>query len=140
MNKEHEFIDVRYDYFHKKFLRKTLKNKKGGYDSTYSFSLIEVDEHEFPIYKKEITSANILEAVAGTTGFRGGDSGNGCRTFIRIKDLGSTDIRIKKTDSYDEGVEIILGGDSELNTIIDAFRFIADVLEKQSTNCSAKHR
>ena len=32
-------------------------------------------------YSREITSANVLEAEAGTTGYMGGDTGHGGRTY-----------------------------------------------------------
>ena len=90
----------------------------------------------FPIYKKEIASA--LEVKAGTTGFRGGDSGHGCRTYFSIKDLGGTDITIHPTRSYDysgyDGVEVLLGGDCELSTIIESLKFIIQVLEEEKHN------
>jgi len=40
----------------------------------------------------EISSANILRVASGTTGYCGGDSGAGGRTYIEIKDIGGTDI------------------------------------------------
>ena len=92
-----------------------------------------IDGYEFPVYKTEFDSFNSLEVTAGTTGYKGGDSGHGCRTFIRIKDTSCTDIQINKlTDGdRDEGVEIILGGDSELGTMIQGLAFILHVLKTQ---------
>ena len=92
-----------------------------------------IDGYEFPVYKTEFDSFNSLEVTAGTTGYKGGDSGHGCRTFIRIKDTSCTDIQINKlTDGdRDEGVEIILGGDSELGTMIQGLEFILRVLKSQ---------
>lgn len=130
MKKEHIFFTIDNDYFNKK----DSENKNNHMHSECSYSIIEVDGHEFPVYRKEITSANIIEAIAGTTGYQGGDSGHGCRAFIRIRDLASTDIRITKIEPYGDGVEIILGGDTEVMTMIEALRFIADVLEKEAGN------
>ena len=76
------------------------------------------------------TSANILEAEAGTNGYCGGDSGHGSRTYIRINDRAGTDIEYRISD--EEGLEIMLGGDCELETIIDTFRWIADTLNQQT--------
>ena len=81
-------------------------------------------------HSKEISSANILEVEAGTTGFCGGDTGHGGRTYLRIKDLGGTDI---KSVSSEQGVEILLGGDTELQTICEALQFILDTIEKDIT-------
>lgn len=86
-------------------------------------------------YKREIFNANILEVEAGSTGYCGGDSGHGARHYIRLKDLGGTDIRVKIGDKEfdeldkDKGIEIILGGDTELDTIITALKFVTKVLE-----------
>ena len=128
MKKERPFFKIGPEWFDNKGLEK----KNNHMASEYSYSVVEVDGCEFPVFKKEIISANILEAVVGTNGYKGGDSGHGSRTFIRIKDLGSTDIRITKVEPYGDGVEIILGGDTELMTIIDALRFITDVLESKA--------
>ena len=61
----------------------------------------------------------------------GGDSGHGGRTYFRIEDMGSTDIQVQLIENHGwiEGFEVILGGDSELDTIIDALNFITQVLE-----------
>lgn len=84
-------------------------------------------------FLKLATLLNTLEVEAGTTGYCGGDSGHGCRTYIRIEDLAGTDIKVRKIESGREGnggVEIVLGGDSELDTIILALKFILRVLKK----------
>ena len=84
-------------------------------------------------WEREIIDANILSVEAGTNGYQGGDTGHGSRTYIRISDEGSTDLnaRIIK-DRYGDttGIEIALGGDAELSTIIEAFKFITKVLEE----------
>lgn len=83
------------------------------------------------IYTKDIDDFNMLQVSAGTTGYRGGDSGHGCQTIIEIKDEGSTDIKCKLLGTDErEGVRIILGGDSELKTIIAAFEFILYILKE----------
>ena len=65
---------------------------------------------EITTYTREIYSANVLEVEAGTNGFQGGDSGHGSRTYIRIEDMGSTDIRINPLGrDGDEGFELFLG-------------------------------
>lgn len=85
------------------------------------------------LYETEISSANILRAAAGTTGFRGGDSGHGCRTIIEIQDLGATDLVVEKL-SEGVGVRLSLGGDSELETIIQALDFVVDTLRAHSND------
>lgn len=98
-----------------------------------SYNVYTINKQTFPVYRIDLVNANLLEVVAGTTGQKGGDSGHGCRTFIRIKNHGGTDIRVNRlgNEYYDDGVELILGGDTELETIIDACEFIAKVLKNQ---------
>ena len=83
---------------------------------------------------KDFESCNILSVDIATTGSRGGDSGHGGRTFFQLKDKSSTDIdfRISKDKWGCKGVEIMLGGDTELETFIDALRWAADELEKMA--------
>lgn len=88
-----------------------------------------IDGHEVITWQREITSANVLEVEAGTNGYKGGDSGHGSRTYFRIKDLASTDIRAKATD---DGFSVILGGDCELETIKEALRWVLSILEVRS--------
>ena len=84
-------------------------------------------------WEREIIDANILSVEAGTNGYQGGDTGHGGRTYIRISDDCGTDISAKVLkDRYVDtsGIEIALGGDAELSTIIEAFKFITKVLEE----------
>jgi len=85
---------------------------------------------EVPILRKEIIDANSLYVEAGTTGFKGGDSGHGGRTFFLLHNAASTDIEIDFLPP--DGVAICLGGDSELRTFIEALEFAADTLRKQA--------
>ena len=85
------------------------------------------------IAEKEIPNCNILNVKVGTTGYCGGDSGHGGRSFIEITDESSTDW--KANLQYDvfgdvHSIRIDLAGDSELETIIEALRFAADNLER----------
>jgi len=74
-------------------------------------------------------SACILRATVSTTGYRGGDSGHGGRTEIVFEDLGGTDIEATFNENPEKRLTIRLGGDAELDVIIDALRFSADALE-----------
>lgn len=93
----------------------------------------KIDGMEIPTFTREIISANVLSVEAGTNGYQGGDSGHGSRTYFRITDCGSTDIHVN-THGFggDEGFEVFLGGDCELETIIRALKFITKVLEDQA--------
>lgn len=92
------------------------------------------DGTEITTYTRDVVSANILEVEAGTTGFMGGDTGHGGRTYFRIQDEGSTDMKINTyVDRYGcRGFETFLGGDCELETTIRALKFITKVLEEES--------
>ena len=91
------------------------------------------DETEITTYSRDIVSANILEVEAGTTGYKGGDSGHGGRTYFRIADAANTDIQVHPIGRYaDEGFEVFLGGDCELETMIRALKFITKVLEEEA--------
>ena len=85
-------------------------------------------------YNREIYSANVLEVEAGTNGYQGGDTGHGSRTYFRIENAGGTDIEAHLVGPYGtDGIEVFLGGDCELETIITALKFIIKVLEDGAT-------
>lgn len=84
-------------------------------------------------WEREIIDANLLSVEAGTNGYQGGDTGHGGRTYIRITDEGGTDISARVIqDRFGDtaGIEIALGGDAELSTMIEALKFITKVLEE----------
>ncbi len=98
-------------------------------------SKVLTDGTEFTTYEREVVSANILEVEAGTTGYTGGDTGHGGRTYFRISDAACTDMDVHVFhDHYGntDGFEVILGGDCELETMIRALKFITKVLEDES--------
>ncbi len=92
------------------------------------------DGTEISTYTREVISANILEVEAGTTGYMGGDSGHGGRTYFRISDCGGTDMEVRTfVDRHGcNGFEVILGGDCELETTTRALKFITKALEDES--------
>lgn len=88
------------------------------------------DGKELTTYTREVFSGNILEVEAGTTGYKGGDTGHGGRTYFRIRDLGGTDMKFRCLPSrFGNGFEVELGGDCELETMIDSLKFITQALE-----------
>ena len=97
-------------------------------------SRILKDGTELTTYTRDVVSANILEVEAGTTGYQGGDSGPGGRTYFRIEDAASTDMEVRSyVNKYGSpGFEVILGGDCELETTIRALKFITKVLEEEA--------
>ena len=93
-----------------------------------------IDGATITTYSREIYSANVLEVEAGTNGYQGGDSGHGSRTYFRIENAGGTDIEAHLIGPYGtDGIEVSLGGDCELETIIMALKFIIKVLEDSAT-------
>ena len=82
------------------------------------------------LYSSEFGTFNTLGVTVATNGYQGGDSGHGGRTYICFEDLCSTDIDAVVSYCQDTNakVEIMLGGDSELNSMIDALRWAADKL------------
>ena len=96
----------------------------------------EVDGKMVTTWSRDVVSCNILEVEAGTNGYHGGDTDHGSRTYLRIKDQGCTDIHCTvKRNSYDDRaneIEISLGGDTELETMKEALRWMLSILEAQS--------
>ena len=75
-------------------------------------------------WEREIIDACMLKVAAGTTGYQGGDTGHGCRTYLRLSDIGGADMRCRLFDAHGErGVEIALGG--------EALEFVIHVLKDQ---------
>lgn len=92
----------------------------------------ELDQLE--ISTTEIESYNILGVSAGTNTPAGGDSGAGGRTYVKLEDLASTDMRVRVNGNYTDEVselEIIFGGDSEAATLIEALEFTVKTLKQQ---------
>ena len=92
------------------------------------------DGTEITTYTRDVISCNLLEVEAGTTGYMGGDTGHGGRSYFRIKDNGGTDMEVNTSvDRYGcRSLEVFLGGDWELETMIRALKFITKVLEDES--------
>ena len=92
-----------------------------------------VDNIDVPVRGLEIVNANILKVTVGTNGYQGGDAGHGCRVYFSIEDLSSTYMNAKITGQScgNAGkVEITLGGDSELDTFIEALEFAVEKLKE----------
>ena len=111
-----------------------MDNKKhiDNFAASVEFGFYHLEGESLPAIRRRISSFNILEVTAATNGYCGGDSGHGSRTVISFRDLGSTDIRIRKIPGgfSDGGVEIILGGDSELTSIQEACKFVVRALDR----------
>ena len=88
--------------------------------------------------KKEIIDCNSIEVEVGTTGYCGGDTGHGGRTYFRIRDISSTDMscriqgRNTVCEDYLNQFELMFGGDAEMETFIDALEFALEALKSQA--------
>ena len=87
-------------------------------------------------WTRDISDFNFLEVEAGTNGYKGGDTGHGSRTFLRIANQGGTDMRVRingRELNWDvDDIAITLGGDAELSTIKEALKWMISILEVQS--------
>lgn len=105
---------------------KPLEEQHQYHLSEQTNSTISIDRISIAAKQIEITSANILSVTAGSTGFKGGDTGHGGRTYFAIKDEASTDLRLRVNNGHwnqVENIEIALGGDTELETFLEALKF-----------------
>ncbi|WP_449288384.1 hypothetical protein [Marinobacter salarius] len=97
---------------------------------------VTIDGAEIQTFTYTLTGVHIQSITAGTTGFMGGDRGHGGRTYLKIKDHGSTDLKIKnpKSGLFEEtsSIEISLGGDAELNSTIALLEYAVKVLKSQT--------
>lgn len=95
-----------------------------------------IDGYEVDTYKTDIEGICSIEVEAGTNCPKGGDTGHGGRTFITLRDICCTDMRVSVHDSYgrllEEGdadeVTISFGGDEECRNLIEALEFALKAL------------
>lgn len=109
---------------------------------------IVVDGSKVETFSKTFDSCNIITVEVGTTGHMGGDTGHGGRTYLRIADDASTDMRcrvISNGKQYDfdnacdaSQIEIMFGGDTELDTFIEALEFAVGILKEQASGHNNK--
>ncbi|MGP4076298.1 hypothetical protein [Halobacillus sp. K22] len=86
--------------------------------------------------KKDIELFNILNVEVGSTGYKGGDSGAGGKTILRLQNGGSTVWTLKYEDEYGstsvieqpQVIEIEMKGDSEMQSFIEALEFTINEL------------
>ncbi len=86
------------------------------------------------VHSKEFHDANILRVEVGTNCPQGGDSGHGGRTVLRLFNGGGTDISVGvngEASEEVESVEILLGGDTECETLLRSLEFAVEVLRAQ---------
>ena len=86
------------------------------------------------IYGDSFTNANLLSVEVGTNCPQGGDSGHGGRTILRLRDDGGTAWSARVDESTFESpreIEIVLGGDCEAYTFLQALEFAVKSLRKR---------
>lgn len=100
---------------------------------------VMVDGIEIKTYKETIPCCNIISVEVGTTGHMGGDTGHGGRTYFKLHDHASTDMRCRlfnngKEHEFDNVglIELVFGGDSELDTFCEALRIGYEVLSREA--------
>ena len=106
-----------------------------------------IDREFIKTVKTEMVNCNILEVETGTNGYHGGDTGHGGRALVRLSDAASTDMRCLISGeiagysqtyeiyfSHVDSVEIVVGGDAEIETLIDSLGFIVKNLKEQLNN------
>lgn len=86
------------------------------------------------IYGHSMTSFNMMTVEAGTNCPKGGDSGHGGRTVLRIHDDGASVITLRvdgQEIDQPKSIEIVVGGDSEAATFIEGLEFAVGILKSQ---------
>lgn len=71
--------------------------------------------------------------TCGTNGYKGGDWSHGSRTYIKVEGGSISDYQIRKIDESKDGsssgFELAVGGDCELDSMIETFEAIASSLK-----------
>ena len=95
------------------------------------------------IHTKAIESSNIIRVEVGTNCPKGGDSGHGGETILRLINEAGTDMSVSVNGSplhEIDSVQLRFGGDTECETLLEALEFAVTVLRAQLLlNGSAKH-
>ena len=101
-----------------------------------------IDGISIPVETLGIYDLNVMQVTAGTNGHQGGDTGHGGRTYFSLA-CDATDMRVKVIEKYRgacyetedaDTVEIVFGGDAELDTFIQALEFTLQTLKEQLCN------
>lgn len=118
-----------------------MEEKDFFYDSE-EYPLVFTDDVELMVKKREIPDDVCSTTTVGTNGYHGGDSGHGGRTYFCLEhESGNFSVRIDKNNTFDfnfHTLEICAGGDAELSTLINAFKWAAKRLEEQAAELAKK--
>lgn len=84
------------------------------------------------VFKKCISNANFLDISVGTNCPKGGDAGFGGRTVLRLKNSTSLLVRVDEGNQLEVNeIELIVKGDTECLTMIEALEFAVLTLKNQ---------
>lgn len=85
---------------------------------------------------RTFTSACIVRCTVATNGYGGGDSGHGGCVVLSLENLASTDLEVAVdgkwvANAHEFGrVDLVFGGDCEIDTLVDALQFAAAELDR----------
>lgn len=79
------------------------------------------------ITTQTFTDCNIITVDVTDTGFKGGDAGHGCVVKFSITDVAATCMYVNGMEA--SFFELELRGDSERRTLLDALKFVVDIIE-----------
>ena len=87
-----------------------------------------------PTFGASYDTCNMLSVEVGTNGFRGGDSGHGSRTYLSFENGYNTDmcVSIDGVQYSADKIELMFGGDSELEMVISALEYAVKTLKNQT--------
>ncbi len=81
------------------------------------------DGTEITTFSRDIKGSNLVQIEAGTSGFKGGDTDIGGRTYFRIENKGATDITTQRISPASAGGGFYLTKQSEYNLRLFGQRF-----------------
>lgn len=94
---------------------------------------IIVDETSVSVKKFNREGFCETNLTVGTNGFKGGDYGHGSRTYLKLEYSGTEGILITTTKGSSCGsIEITIGGDDELESLIQNLEYAEKTLRKMS--------
>ena len=91
-----------------------------------------MEESQMKTLGASVANFNILGISVSTNGFQSDVFSHGSKTVINISDEAGSDIKCTNLNASGSCFRIELGGDSELQTIIESFEFAAKALRRLS--------
>jgi hypothetical protein len=87
---------------------------------------------KIPLTSRTFANANILRIDVGTNCPCGGDAGHGGRTVLRFVNEGATNMHVRIDGGASlspDQIELVFGGDTENETLIQALEFAVAALK-----------